>query len=83
MAIDSAKKRRTAASMNLMVCPGVSPDSTKDAIWRAAVAWGYFAGNYTPTYLPRVRRTSSKIVSEFKEKTAKAVFQGKKINTTF
>ena len=42
MAIDSAEKRRSAAGVGFWVVgPGVTPNSSKDAEWRAQAGWGY------------------------------------------
>ena len=42
MAIDSAEKRRSAAGFGFFLLgPGVTPNTDKDAEWRAQAGWGY------------------------------------------
>lgn len=42
MAIDSAEKRRSAASAGIpWLIPGVTPNASKDAEWRQQSGWSY------------------------------------------
>lgn len=42
MAIDTAEKRRNAASIiPSMGAPGVTPDASPDLLWRARAGWSY------------------------------------------
>ena len=43
MPIDTAAKRKAISGVGIpFLAPGVTPDSTKPAIWRASVGWSYF-----------------------------------------
>lgn len=45
MAIDSAEKRRSISGVGFVpLIPGVTPNSAKDAEWRAQSAWSYSGG---------------------------------------
>ena len=42
MAIDTAAKRRSAATVaQVWMAPGVTPDATPDQAWRQSSGWGY------------------------------------------
>ena len=41
MAIDSAEKRKSISGIHLNVCPGVTPNSGKDAEWRQESGFSY------------------------------------------
>ncbi len=41
MAIDTAEKRRSAANVDGLGAPGVTPNASKDQEWRQQSGWGY------------------------------------------
>jgi hypothetical protein len=44
MAIDTAAKRKAAASVGQpLLAPGQTPDATPGAFWRTTAGWGYAA----------------------------------------
>jgi len=59
MAIDTAAKRRSAASAGWpFTPPGVTPDAAKPAAWRQQAGWGYsgVAAGEAATPLPVIIR---------------------------
>ena len=41
MSIDSAEKRKSISGVTIILIPGITPNSAKDAEWRAQSGWNY------------------------------------------
>lgn len=41
MAIDTAEKRKSISGIHMNICPGVTPNSGKDAEWRQEAGFSY------------------------------------------
>ncbi len=41
MAIDTAEKRKSISGIHMNICPGVTPNSGKDAEWRQESGFSY------------------------------------------
>lgn len=58
MAIDSAAKRRSVATIaQVWMAPGITPDVTHDNAWRQVSGWGWFgilSGSSAAVYLQSI-----------------------------